>query len=255
MSSLKTLILGGTTEASQLAKLLADDKRFAAQISLAGVTENPKPLALPTRIGGFGGVDGLVAFLEHHETQALVDATHPFASQMSNHAMAAARVAGIPHLVLQRGPWVAGPGDQWQDAPTLDAAAEALGPETKSVFLTIGRKDLVPFKAQPQHSYLIRSVDPPPADVLPPDVTVITAMGPFNEAAERALLRDHGIEVIVTKNSGGTATGAKLVAARALGIPVIMVRRPMPPDGVVVATPEEALTWLEAQHHEASSKS
>jgi precorrin-6A/cobalt-precorrin-6A reductase len=244
------LILGGTSEASALGRALADDRRFRATISLAGRTRNPATQPVPVRIGGFGGVDGLVRYIVEHRIDALIDATHPFAAQMSRNAEAAARQTATAALVIQRPAWQKQPGDRWIEVPDLPAAAQALGPVAHRVMLTIGRKDLQPFAAAPHHHYLLRSVDAPPPESLPPHAEVITARGPFALADELDLLRVRQIEILVTKNSGGIATEAKLTATRMLRLPVIMVTRPAPPDAETVATVPEALAWL--SHHHAA---
>ncbi len=245
---LRVLILGGTTEASALARLLAGDDRFDATMSLAGVTRAPVLPQLKARIGGFGGVDGLVAYLRANEVDALVDATHPFAAQMTRHTTAAASLAGVALLRVDRPGWVAQAGDRWTEVDDMASAVAALGVVPRRVLLTIGRKDLAPFVAAGRHHYVIRSVDPP--DLLPAGAEVIGARGPFAEADERALLLARRIDVVLTKNSGGTATQAKLAAARRLGLEVIMVRRPAAPAGTTVADPEAALAWL---LHQAAS--
>lgn len=253
MSRLKVLILGGTTEATELARRLAGDDRFDAQLSLAGVTRAPRAAAVPTRIGGFGGAEGLRRYLTDNRIAALVDATHPFAAVMSGNAVTAAAAAGVPHLAIVRPPWQAGPDDRWRPVADMAAAAAALGSAPRRVFLTVGRKELAPFAAAPQHRYLIRSVDPPPSDLLPPDTEVIAARGPFAEGDELELIDRHAIEVLVTKNSGGSATAAKLAAARTRGIPVVMVERPPRPAADTVADADAALDWLVARHHDAAS--
>jgi precorrin-6A/cobalt-precorrin-6A reductase len=242
------LILGGTSEASALSRALAGDSRFRATISLAGRTRNPAPQPLPVRSGGFGGVDGLARYIVEHRIDALVDATHPFAAQMSRNAALAARQTATAALVIQRPAWQRQPGDRWIEVADLPAAAQALGPVARRVLLTIGQKDLQPFAAAPQHHYLLRSVDAPPPASLPPHAEVITARGPFVLADELDLLRGRQIEMLVTKNSGGTATEAKLTAARMLRLPVIMVARPVPPAAETVASVHEALAWLEHRH-------
>jgi precorrin-6A/cobalt-precorrin-6A reductase len=242
------LILGGTTEASELGRALADDRRFAATMSLAGRTRRPLVPAIPYRIGGFGGVEGLVRYLTEHRIDALIDATHPFATQMSANASAAARLTGAPLLTILRPAWQPVPDDNWIMVDGMAAAAEALGHTPRRVLLTIGRKDLESFVAAPWHYYVLRSVDPPPQEALPPLVKVISARGPFRQDDEHRLLNDEAIEVIVTKNSGGTATEAKLAAARALGLPVVMVRRPPEVPGETVGTAAEALAWLACRH-------
>lgn len=248
MHGLKVLILGGTTEASALARALADDPRFDAVLSLAGRTKAPRTPPISFRIGGFGGAEGLAKHLRRETIDALVDATHPFAAQMSRNAACAAHVAGVALLAVCRPAWQPVAGDHWVPVADMATAVAALGSAPRRVLLTIGQKELAPFQAAPQHDYVVRSVDAPARESLPPRAEVITARGPFGEADERRLLGEKKIEVIVTKNSGGTATEAKLAAARALGLPVIMVERPARPDVKTVATAEEALAWLERLH-------
>jgi precorrin-6A/cobalt-precorrin-6A reductase len=241
---LRVLILGGTVEASALARLAAAEPGLAPILSLAGRTASPLLPAIPSRIGGFGGAAGLAAYLRHAAIDRLIDATHPFAHQISSNAAQAAALADVPRLVLCRPPWVAGPSDDWRMVPTMQAAALALGAARRRVFLTIGRQELRPFQAMAaHHHYLIRSVDPPDPALLPPRAEVITARGPFPEAAERALMERHGIDVLVTKNSGGA--DGKLSAARALGRPVVMVERQPAPVGETVAGAHAALAWLQ----------
>ena len=249
---LRVLILGGTTEASALARALAGDGRFDATVSLAGRTKAPVLPRLPSRVGGFGGVAGLVNYLRAERVAAVVDATHPFAAQMTRHAVAACSEVEVALLRLDRPQWQPGPDDRWTMVDDMAAAARALGEVPRRVWLTIGQKDLAPFKAAPWHRYLIRSVDAPAEEALPPGAEVITARGPFDEAAETVLLRDWNIEVLVTKNSGGEATRAKLAAARGLGIEVIMLRRPPAPVVETVGDVDAALAWL--VHHAASMR-
>ncbi|KAA2211837.1 cobalt-precorrin-6A reductase [Pseudoroseomonas oryzae] len=243
---MRVLLLGGTTEGSALARALGGDARFQATLSLAGATSTPRAQPLPTRIGGFGGVAGLAAYLRAERVDALVDATHPFAAQMTRNAAAAAALAGTRLLRLDRSPWPVQPGDREVDS-MADAAA-ALGKAPRRVFLAVGRKELPPFRDMaPQHHYLIRSVDPPPPELLPPGAIVLSATGPFGLEAERALLRAHRIEALVAKNSGGAATGAKLDAARESGAAVILLRRPPPLAGLrTVPDVAAALGWLHA---------
>jgi precorrin-6A/cobalt-precorrin-6A reductase len=251
---MRVLVLGGSSEASALARLLADDRRFQATLSLAGATREPAPAPIPQRVGGFGGVMGLVAYLRAQHIDALIDATHPFARQMSTNAVAAAERTGAALLQLLRPPWIPVAGDRWIEVEDTHAAAEALGEEPQRVFLTIGRKDLAPFLAHPQHHYMIRTVDPPPDDLLPRDSEVITARGPFALADEQRLLAEHRIEILVTKNSGGSATAAKLQAARERGLPVVIVQRPELPLAERAPDPAAALAWLEALHAGTSAK-
>jgi precorrin-6A/cobalt-precorrin-6A reductase len=243
-SPLRVLILGGTAEASGLARLLADQRWVAPVLSLAGRTVAPVLPPIPSRIGGFGGSDGLAAYLRAEAIDLLIDATHPFAARISANAEHAAEMAAVPRLVLQRPPWTPEAGDDWWPVPTVEAAAAALGDRPRRVFLTIGRQDLLPFRAQPQHRYIIRSVDPPDPALLPPEAEIVTGRGPFAEAADLALMEQHGIQVLVTKNSGGA--DGKLRAARALGLPVILVDRKPAPSGETVATAEDALGWIRA---------
>jgi precorrin-6A/cobalt-precorrin-6A reductase len=238
------LILGGTSEASALGRALADDRRFRVTISLAGRTRNPAPQPVSVRIGGFGGVDGLVRYIVEHRIDALIDATHPFAAQMSRNAEAATRQTATAALVILRPAWQQQLGDRWIEVPDLPAAAQALGSATRRVMLTVGQKDLKPFADATHHHYLLRSVDAPRPESLPPHADVITVRGPFALADELDLLRARQIDVLVTKNSGGAATEAKLTAARMLHLPVIMVARPARPTAETVATVPEALAWL-----------
>ena len=241
---MKVLILGGTTEASALARALANDARIRPLLSLAGRTRAPVLPAIPNRRGGFGGAGGLAAYLRDERIGALIDATHPFAAQMHANAALAAKQAGVPRLAVSRPPWRPGPGDRWTEVPAMQAAATALGPASRRVFLTVGQQELAPFRAAPWHDYLIRSVEPPQPGTLPPSARCIAARGPFYEAGERALLETERIDLLVTKNSGGTATEAKLRAARALGLPVILVARPPAPEPPTADTVEAALAWL-----------
>ncbi|PST18782.1 cobalt-precorrin-6A reductase [Mesorhizobium plurifarium] len=221
----RILILGGTTEARQLAERLASDSRYDAAISLAGRTADPRPQPLPTRIGGFGGAEGLAAFLRERRIALLVDATHPFAARISLNAATAAEMTGTPLFALRRPAWEAGPGDRWTCVDSVAEAVSVLGDAPRRVFLAIGRQEAFHCEKAPQHSYVVRSVDPvmPPLDL--PDVTTILASGPFAQADEVDLLERHRINVIVAKNSGGAATYGKIAAARQLGVEVVMVER------------------------------
>jgi precorrin-6A/cobalt-precorrin-6A reductase len=241
----RVLILGGTAEASALARLSAAEPGLAPILSLAGRTASPLGAPIERRIGGFGGAEGLAAYLRREAIDLLIDATHPFAHQISINAAQAAALEQIPRLVLCRPPWAAGPGDDWRMVPAMAAAAAMLGDAPRRVFLTIGRQELQPFQAvAAHHHYLIRSIDPPDPALLPPRAEVIIARGPFPEEAERALMERHRIEVLVTKNSGGA--DGKLSAARTLGLPVVMVARKPTPPGETVSEPRAALAWLQA---------
>jgi precorrin-6A/cobalt-precorrin-6A reductase len=241
----RILILGGTVEARQLAGRLAGRSDFEVTLSLAGRTAAPAEQAVPVRRGGFGGVEGLVDYLTDRRIDLLIDATHPYAATMSAHAAEAAARTATPLLALRRPPWQAVSGDRWTEVDDIVGAIHTLGQTPRRVFLAIGRKEVGAFAAAPQHDYLIRSVDPiVPLPALPRAI-YITARGPFPEANERALLSKHRIEIVVSKNSGGSATYGKVAAARALGIAVVMLRRPAPPEVPSVETVEQAAAWLD----------
>ena len=253
MPQTKLLILGGSSEGASLARALASDQRFEATLSLAGRTQHPAGGSTPTRSGGFGGAEGLARYLTENRIDILVDATHPFAAKMKRNAVEAAALAGVKVLAIRRPPWTPEADDSWIMVADLDDAAAALGDEPKRVLLTTGRKELAPYKAAAHHFYLLRSVEAPEPDALPPRVKTVSARGPFAYADEFKLLRAHAIDVLVTKNSGGTATAAKLAAARALNLPVVMVERPAMPEAPSVETVAEALDWLEGAHSSTSS--
>jgi precorrin-6A/cobalt-precorrin-6A reductase len=242
----RILILGGTTEASALARLMAGDRRFDPVISLAGRTASPAPQPVPSRVGGFGGADGLARWLEAEGIAAVIDATHPFAARISANAVAACARLGTPLASLTRAPWTQENGDRWTQAGSAEAAAGLLATEAqpRRVFLSLGRLELGAFASAPQHDYLARLIDPPSGIVLPPRIRFIFERGPFGKSAEAALLDAERIAVIVSKNSGGAATYAKIEAAREAGLPVIMIARPQKPHGHVVHSPEQAVTWL-----------
>ncbi|WP_117194667.1 cobalt-precorrin-6A reductase [Rhizobium terrae] len=239
------LILGGTAEARALAGRLADDPRFAVEFSLAGRTRVPVEQPVPVRVGGFGGAEGLADYLRQKAFTVLIDATHPYAAQISRNAAAASTRAAIPLVALRRSPWQPQPGDRWIEVDSVGDAVGVLGGKPRKIFLTLGRQELLPFEAAPQHRYLIRSVDPvdPPLNI--PSAIYLTSRGPFAEADEMQLLKEHDIEVIVAKNSGGPASYGKIAAARALGIQIVIVRRPDLPDVPSVQTIDEMLAWLD----------
>jgi len=224
----KILILGGTTEARQLAGKLA--VRASVTLSLAGRTESPVAQGVPVRSGGFGGAEGLAAYLKETSTKLLVDATHPYAARISANAAQAARATGVPIFALRRPGWEPMQGDRWTEVDSVTDAVHALGPSPRRVFLALGRQEVAAFEAAPQHHYLVRSVDPVEPKLAVPDAEYLLARGPFREADERTLLIDQRIEVVVSKNSGGIATYGKIAAARSLGLDVVMVRRPNLPE-------------------------
>ena len=244
---MRLLILGGTSQARRLAERLAGRRDTEAILSLAGRTERPAAQAIATRTGGFGGVDGLAAYLRAERIDRVIDATHPFAAQMSRHAAEACARARVPLLVFSRAPWRAGDGDDWTEVESNAGAIEALGAAPRRVFLTIGRLGLADFRSAPQHFYLIRTIDRPDDLSFLPRHEVLFARGPFGVADEIALMRERKIDVLVSKNSGGDATEAKLEAARNLHIPVILVARPKACGVEVTHDIEAALAFATGQ--------
>ncbi|MFE4970515.1 cobalt-precorrin-6A reductase [Kitasatospora sp. NPDC056651] len=239
------LVLGGTTEGRMLAAELAPTANRVTS-SLAGRVARPRLPAGEVRIGGFGGPEGLADWLRGERVDAVVDATHPFAAGISRNAALAAAATGVPLLVLRRPGFTRVDGDRWIPVPSLAAAAAELLPRRgERVFLTIGRQGVAAFAHLDGLHFLARSVDPPEPP-LPPSCEVLLDRGPFTVQGEEALLRTHGIDVLVTKDSGGSATAAKLSAARGLRLPVVIVERPPVPPGVpVVPDVPGALHWLE----------
>lgn len=239
----RVLLLGGTTEASQMARALKISG-VDAIFSYAGRTAAPLAQPLPTRIGGFGGADGLAEYLREQGISHVIDATHPFAVQMSRNAVEACAAAHVPLLAFERAPWTPGEGDDWRMVADVPEAVQAL-PETLSrVFLAIGRQFLDTFAARPEHDYLLRLVDPPEVALPLPRATVIVARGPFTTEGDLAVMKAHGVTHVVAKNAGGVGARAKLDAARALGLPVIVIDRPEAPPRPVVRTTEDAMAWL-----------
>ena len=237
----RVLLLAGTTEATRLAEVLVGEGVDVLS-SLAGVTAVPALRAGEVRRGGFGGIEGLVRHLREHPVDAVIDATHPFAAVMPCHVAAACSATGTPSCRVLRPAWTAGPGDRWVGVPDLPAAAEALGTlGARRVLLTVGRQSTWAF-AGLDGWFLIRAIEAP--DVAPVDHQLLLDRGPFDLDSELALLREHRIDAMVTKNAGGEATAAKLVAARELGVTVVMVARPPQPDVTVVAGVDQAVDWL-----------
>jgi precorrin-6A/cobalt-precorrin-6A reductase len=243
-TALRVLILGGTADANRLVAEVAKDKRLDAVLSYAGRTEHPTPPPIAWRVGAFGGVTGLIDYLHAEKIARVVDATHPFAAQMSAHAIAACGIAEVPLLALERAPWWQVPGDRWTEIDDIAAAPEALGTAPRRVFLGIGRQHLGVFATHPQHHYLVRVVDPPRAALPLSGAEVIVARGPFDLVGDRAMLVKHGIETVVARNAGGDAAYAKVEAARDLGLPVVMVRRPWIPIRQTVEHVADVLRWL-----------
>ncbi|MGW8950379.1 cobalt-precorrin-6A reductase [Streptomyces sp. NPDC055709] len=239
------LVLGGTTEARALAESLhADGSGTRVTTSLAGRVAAPRLPPGEVRIGGFGGAEGLAAWLREHQVDVLIDATHPFAGTISFNAARAADQAHVPLLALRRPGWAPVAGDDWHFADSLEEAAPVLQGLGRRVFLTTGRMGLAAFAGLEDLWFLVRSVDAPEPPH-PPRMRILLDRGPFTLDGERELLRHHRIDVLVTKDSGAAATSAKLTAAREAGIPVLVVRRPPVPEGVpVVTTPAQALAWV-----------
>jgi precorrin-6A/cobalt-precorrin-6A reductase len=243
---MQVLILAGTTEATALAQRIEEHPDWTGTLSLAGRTRQPARSALPQRQGGFGGAAGLADYLREHAFDALVDATHPFAARISANATEAAAQTGVSLAALVRPPWEAGPADRWIGVASVAEAAEALRPLGHNVLVTTGRQELAPYERVPDKHYVIRTIDPPEPPPALPHATYLQDRGPFDTASEAALMDQHAIEVLVSKNSGGEATRGKLEAARERGIPVVMVERPARPAGAALFhEPAAVLQWLE----------
>jgi len=239
----RVLVLGGTGEARALAQCIAAEPRLSGIVSLAGRVSAPLAQAIETRIGGFGGAAGLERWLRDNAVDRVLDATHPFAAQMSANARIACAAVGVPLAALTRPAWEPEPGDRWTRVADAAAAAGALGEAPLRVFLTIGRQGVAAFRAAPHHDYLLRVIEPPAQEYLPPRCTVFSDRGPFDTASEIALMRAQSIDVVVTKNSGGNQTYAKIAAARALGLEVVVIDPPRR-DGRAVESLDEAMAFL-----------
>lgn len=241
----RALLLGGTAEARDLAAVLAPRRDVEVISSLAGRVSDPALPAGTVRIGGFGGAEGLYRWLTGERIDVVIDATHPFATGISASAASACGRSGIPLLRLCRPPWLPGPGDDWIQVPAVADVPAALG-EAGRVFLTIGRQGLPVFAGCDRHWFLVRTVDPP-VDAVPPRMQLVLDRGPFTVEGETALLRTNRIDLVVTKNSGGPMTAAKLAACRQLGVPVLMIARPPTATSAVaeVSTVAEAASRLD----------
>jgi precorrin-6A/cobalt-precorrin-6A reductase len=240
----RVLILGGTTESSALVRRLsADSDRFHPILSLAGRTSTPELPECEYRIGGFGGPGGLARYLRLEAIDIVIDATHPFAARMRWNAAEACQETNTPRLRLERRPWEQHAGDLWHLVPDIDQAAAALV-WSQRIFLTIGRQELAAFGGYENKWFLIRAIEPPDLDPPLPG-ELILARGPFSEDDEIELLSMWRIDTVVSKNSGGAATEAKITAARRLGIKVVMVERPPNPPGPLVETVPLAIAWLD----------
>ena len=239
----RVLVLCGTGDAIELVAKLSEISDIEVIASLAGRTRQPASLTGTVRIGGFGGADGLTTYLQTQKIDYLIDATHPFAIQMSDHAVAATKAVGIPSVMLVRPAWEKVSGDRWIEVESVEAAVQAIPVTAKRIFLTIGRQQLAPFTTLKEPWFLIRSIES--SDVVIPNSKILLDRGPFSLDRERQLLRDDRIDLIVSKNSGGEATYAKVVAARELDIPIVMVQRPVMPNVEQVESVDRAIDWLQ----------
>jgi precorrin-6A/cobalt-precorrin-6A reductase len=246
MSRPHLLILGGTGEAAALARaaLVRFGEELGITTALAGKTRHPGPIPGHVRIGGFGGAEGLAAYLVEHEVDRLIDATHPFASKISHAARLAATRCGVPRLLLVRRPWRRHPLDRWIEVDSIEAAALLVSRVGRRAWLTVGAGGLAAFQSCVGVDFVARLIDAPREDLPLPSCRVVLGRGPFSLSEERQLLQHHAIDVLICKASGGSATEAKLIAARELALPVIMVRRPPREAGPAVDTIEAALDWL-----------
>jgi precorrin-6A/cobalt-precorrin-6A reductase len=240
----RLLILGGTGDAVKLANLAIYLPGLAVITSLAGRTRAPKALVGDVRVGGFGGEAGLIEYLQVEKIDLLIDATHPFAAQISGNAAGAAMKVGIPRLMLIRPKWVRSSLDDWIEVESVEAAVAAIPATAERIFLTIGRQQLAPFASLTDKWCLMRSIDPPDSSILLPPGELLLDRGPFSLEQELQLLRDYRIQAIVSKNSGGDATYAKIIAARELCLPVVMVQRSIVPEGDRVGDVLGAIEWL-----------
>lgn len=239
---MRALILGGIADASLLAAEIAR-ARIDAVYSYGGRTRTPADQPLPTRIGGFGGVSGLADYVRREGITHVIDATHPFAAEISRNAVKACAETGTPLVALERAPWTRGPGDNWIEVSDVTGAVAALSEAPARVFLAIGRQHIAWFATRPQHIYTLRFVDPPEAP-LPFAADVIVSRGPFTLDGELDMMRTRGIAWIVARNSGGAGARAKIDAARTLGLPVIMISRPPLPERLRVESVTEVMQWL-----------
>ncbi|MEV4161076.1 cobalt-precorrin-6A reductase [Nonomuraea dietziae] len=238
----RVLILGGTAEARALAAELSG--RVHVVSSLAGRVRDPRLPVGEVHVGGFGGAEGLAAWLSAGRIDAVVDATHPFAARMTASAVEACRTTGTPLLVLRRPGWAHRPG--WRQADSLEEAARLLPSVGSRVFLTTGRRSMPVFAGLTDLWFLARSVDPPEPPI-PGNFLILLARGPYTVEGERELIRAHGLDVLVTKDSGGALTVAKLDAFEEAGLPVVVVRRPPLPEGLVaVESVAAAAAWVDA---------
>jgi precorrin-6A/cobalt-precorrin-6A reductase len=238
------LILAGTIEATRLAQIVAD-RGIRATLSYAGRVERTKPQPIPKRIGGFGGPQGLAAYIKEHGITHVIDATHPFAAQMSTNAVEACQMTQTPLVALPRTPWRPQAGDCWTHVSDIPEAAMHLQNMPASrIMLAVGRMHLDDFAIAPQHFYLLRLVDPVDGPLPLPNAHAIISRGPFTIEDDRALMQKHSISWVVSKNAGGTGAMSKITAARDLGLPVIMIDRPHIPKRQELHDPADILPWV-----------
>lgn len=235
------LLLAGTRGARDIATGLAA-RGVKTIASLAGATRDPVKMDVPTRIGGFGGEDGFRDFLADEGISAIIDATHPFAHRISERTARVAAELGLPYLQLMRPPWVAGDGDRWVHLDAEDQAARHI-PKGATVFLATGRQTLEKFANLQGRRLICRQIDPPDGPFPFENGQFLVGRPPFSIEEEVALFSSLGVDWLVVKNAGGQASRSKLDAARELGIPVAMVRRPKPLAVETVETPAQALAW------------
>ena len=248
----RVLILGGTGEGAQLAARLSERLDLTVISSLAGRVSEPKLPKGLVRVGGFGGLDALTSYLVNEEIKVVIDATHPFAAKISQNAELACRRTGLPFIALLRPPWRRLAGDRWHEVPDFQSAAKFVDTKMGRVFLSIGRQELGSFSECGNAWFLIRAIEEP-TECLPPHRRVLLQRGPFELKDELQLLRDHSINCLVSKNSGGPATYTKIEAARSLDIPVVMINRPIKHTVQAVETVEDAIAKLDYLIHSASS--
>jgi precorrin-6A/cobalt-precorrin-6A reductase len=240
---IRALILGGTRDANQLAAAVAA-AGLNAIYSYAGRTQVPVNQPLPTRKGGFGGAEGLADVIRQERITHVVDATHPFATEISRNAVIACAATHTPLIALERPPWTRTDGDIWIEVTDIAAAVTALPQAPARVFLAIGRQHIAPFSAKPQHAYTLRFIDSPDGALPLERAEIIVSRGPFTLAGEEELMRTRRIEWLVARNSGGAGARAKIDAARELGLPVIMIKRPELPDRPRAQSVVEVMRWL-----------
>lgn len=239
------LLLAGTGEAKDIARGLAE-AGIDAIASLAGATRTPKRLAIETRVGGFGGADGFAAYLREAGITAVLDATHPFASDMTNRSARICADLGLPYLLFLRPAWEPGPGDQWTMIDREEDAAAHIKPG-HTAFLGTGRQTLDRFANLKDVVVICRQIDPPTGPFPFPGGRFLVGRPPFPIEDEIALFRELGVDWLVVKNAGGARSRSKLDAAQRLGLPVLMIRRPTMPDVATVDTVEDAIAWAEAR--------